>query len=106
MTGDILIDSRACAADFQRKTGYVQQEDIHLPTSTVREALEFSMQLRQPDSRNLSKQSDYVQTVIEILDMSSYAEAIIGITGEGRVLTSLITAKLIGKVSMSNNESD
>ncbi|KXH52374.1 ABC-2 type transporter [Colletotrichum salicis] len=31
-----------------RKTGYVQQQDLHLHTSTVREALNFSALLRRP----------------------------------------------------------
>ncbi|KAF2119900.1 pleiotropic drug resistance protein, ABC superfamily [Lophiotrema nucula] len=83
VTGDICLGSKQRAADFQRKTGYVQQEDIHLPTTTVREALEFSAQLRQPSVKTSSERSDYVQHIINVLDMSSYAEAVIGVPGEG-----------------------
>jgi ATP-binding cassette, subfamily G (WHITE), member 2, PDR len=85
VTGHIFLGSRQRAADFQRKTGYVQQEDIHLPNTTVREALEFSAQLRQPNGKASSERSDYIKHVIEILDMGSYAEAVIGVAGEGMV---------------------
>ncbi|KAF2142292.1 uncharacterized protein K452DRAFT_226952 [Aplosporella prunicola CBS 121167] len=83
VTGDIFLGKQQRAADFQRKTGYVQQEDIHLPTMTVREALEFSAQLRQTSGKASSEQSDHVQHVIDSLDMSSYAEAVTGVPGEG-----------------------
>lgn len=83
MTGDIFLGSQQRAADFQRKTGYVQQEDIHLPTATVREALHFSRQLRQADDMESSEKSDYVQHIIDILEMGSYAEAVVGVAGEG-----------------------
>lgn len=37
LTGDMLIDGKLRGASFQRKTGYAQQQDLHLETSTVRE---------------------------------------------------------------------
>jgi hypothetical protein len=42
ISGNMLVDGRERDESFQRKTGYVMQQDIHLETSTVREALEFS----------------------------------------------------------------
>ena len=33
---------------FNRLCGYVEQNDLHFPFTTVREALEFSAQLRLP----------------------------------------------------------
>lgn len=35
---------------FQRRTGYVQQQDLHLETATVREPLLFSASLRIPNA--------------------------------------------------------
>lgn len=106
VTGDIFLGSQQRAEDFQRKTGYVQQEDIHLPTTTVREALEFGAQLRQPHGKATSERSNYVQHVIEILDMNSYAEAVVGVTGEGMASMSWVTAKLIDKALITSSESD
>src|SRR5450756_127776 len=39
ITGEMLVNGRARDASFQRNTGYVQQQDLHLETTTVREAL-------------------------------------------------------------------
>ena len=48
--GDRLVNGHPLPPDFQAQTGYCQQMDTHLPTSTVREALLFSACLRQPQS--------------------------------------------------------
>ncbi|KAL4960885.1 pleiotropic drug resistance family ABC transporter [Aspergillus stella-maris] len=83
ITGDMLVDGRLRDASFQRKTGYVQQQDLHLETSTVREALVFSAMLRQPASVSRKDKIAYVEEVIKMLGMQEYAEAIVGILGEG-----------------------
>ncbi|KAH6949769.1 multidrug resistance protein CDR1 [Ilyonectria sp. MPI-CAGE-AT-0026] len=83
ITGDILVDGSHRDASFQRQTGYVQQQDLHLHTSTVREALTFSALLRQPPTYSKQEKIDYVDTVIDLLDMERYADAIVGVPGEG-----------------------
>jgi ATP-binding cassette subfamily G (WHITE) protein 2 (PDR) len=59
------------------------QQDIHLDTSTVREALEFSALLRQPPEYNREERLAYVDRVIRLLDMEPYADAVVGIPGSG-----------------------
>ncbi|KAJ5640829.1 ABC multidrug transporter A-2 [Penicillium herquei] len=83
ITGEMLVDGRQRDSSFQRKTGYVQQQDLHLETSTVREALTFSALLRQPHSIPYAEKIAYVEEVIKMLDMQEYAEAVVGILGEG-----------------------
>ncbi|KAK5171353.1 Multidrug resistance protein [Saxophila tyrrhenica] len=83
ITGDIKVDGRQRDSSFQRKTGYVQQQDLHLQTSTVREALNFSALLRQPAHVPRKEKIDYVDEVIKLLDMEEYADAVVGIPGEG-----------------------
>ncbi|GKT90617.1 ABC-2 type transporter [Colletotrichum tofieldiae] len=83
ITGDMLVDGKPRDASFQRKTGYSQQQDLHLHTSTVREALNFSALLRQPSRYTRQEKLAYVDTVIGLLDMQEYSEAIIGVPGEG-----------------------
>ena len=68
---------------FQRKTGYVQQQDLHLETTTVREALRFSANLRQPKSVSRTEKDEFVEEVIKMLNMEDFAEAIVGNPGEG-----------------------
>lgn len=83
VTGDMLVDGKQRDNSFQRKTGYVQQQDLHLQTSTVREALRFSALLRQPKTRSRQDKLDYVEEVIKLLDMEEYAGAVVGVPGEG-----------------------
>ncbi|KAM6534553.1 Multidrug resistance protein [Fusarium falciforme] len=83
ITGSMLVNGNPRDASFQRQTGYVQQQDLHLHTSTVREALTFSALLRQPPNYSKEEKIAYVETVIELLDMQPYANAIIGVPGEG-----------------------
>lgn len=83
VSGDILVNGITRDQSFQRKTGYVQQQDIHLETSTVREALQFSAMLRQPASVSKQEKKAYVEEVIGLLEMEAYADAIVGVPGEG-----------------------
>jgi ATP-binding cassette subfamily G (WHITE) protein 2 (PDR) len=68
---------------FARKVGYAQQADIHLPTSTVREALEFSATLRQSEKYSLNEKMAYVNEVIRLLDMGDFVDAVVGVPGQG-----------------------
>ncbi|EXA30453.1 ATPase [Fusarium oxysporum f. sp. pisi HDV247] len=83
VSGDMLVNGIPRDDSFQRKTGYVQQQDLHVPTSTVREALTFSALLRQSSQYTRQEKIDYVDTVISLLSMEDYADAIIGVPGEG-----------------------
>jgi ATP-binding cassette subfamily G (WHITE) protein 2 (PDR) len=83
ISGDMFVDGRQRDESFQRKTGYVMQQDIHLQTSTVREALEFSALLRQPPEYEREERLAYVDHVISLLDMEQYADAVVGVPGSG-----------------------
>ncbi len=54
-----------------------------MPTATVREALEFSALLRQSSRRSDREKLEYVDHVLELLEMTAYADAIVGVPGEG-----------------------
>lgn len=60
-----------------------QQQDLHLETATVRESLRFSAMLRQPKSVSKQEKHDYVEDVLRMLGMEDFAEAIVGVPGEG-----------------------
>jgi ABC-type multidrug transport system permease subunit/ABC-type nitrate/sulfonate/bicarbonate transport system ATPase subunit len=83
ITGDMFVNGHGLDQSFQRKTGYVQQQDLHLDTATVRESLRFSAMLRQPASVSVKEKYDYVEDVIKMLKMEEFAEAIVGVPGEG-----------------------
>ena len=82
-TGDISIGGRPLSSGYQRRLGYVQQEDIHMATATVRESLEFSAFLRQPNSKSRRDKIAVIDEVLDLMDMREYEDAIVGIPGEG-----------------------
>ena len=84
VSGEALVDGHYRDISFQRKTGYAQQADIHLETMTVREALRFNAIMYQPANLTRKKKLDYVEGVISLLGMESYADATVGVPGEGR----------------------
>jgi ABC-type multidrug transport system ATPase subunit len=83
VTGHTYVDGRPCDSGFQRKTRYVQQQDLHLATFTVREALTFSALLRQPHHIPRKEHIAYVGEVIALLEREPYADAIVSARGEG-----------------------
>ncbi|KKY22769.1 putative abc [Phaeomoniella chlamydospora] len=83
VSGEALVDGRQRDTSFQRKTGYVQQQDLHLATSTVRESLTFSALMRQPAYVPRKEKIAYVDEVIKLLGMEAYADAVVGVPGEG-----------------------
>lgn len=83
VTGDFLVNAKPLPLSFQRQTGYVQQQDVHMATTTVREALQFSALLRQPRSVSKAEKLEFVEEIIKLLEMEPYAEAIVGEVGMG-----------------------
>ncbi|GAV30707.1 hypothetical protein PMKS-004226 [Pichia membranifaciens] len=83
VSGSMFVNGRLRDQSFQRSTGYVQQQDLHLETSTVREALRFSAYLRQSREISVEEKNQYVESIIDILEMRPYSDAIVGVTGEG-----------------------
>ena len=79
----MLVNGKPLDASFQRRTGYVQQQDLHLDTSTVREALQFSALLRRPKSVPKQEKFEFVEEVIKMLGMEEYADGVVGSIGEG-----------------------
>ncbi|OCL11732.1 hypothetical protein AOQ84DRAFT_386625 [Glonium stellatum] len=83
VSGDFLVDGRPLPSSFQRSTGFAEQMDVHEPTATVREALRFSAKLRQPKEVPLKEKYDYVEKIIDLLEMREIAGAAIGKVGSG-----------------------
>ncbi|OJD40677.1 abc transporter cdr4 [Diplodia corticola] len=81
--GKMMVNGCERDTGFQQKTGYVQQMDLHLSTATVREALSFSALLRQPATTARSEKLAYVEEIIKMLEMETYADAIVGVPGSG-----------------------
>jgi ATP-binding cassette subfamily G (WHITE) protein 2 (SNQ2) len=83
VSGDFLVDGKSLPKSFQRATGFAEQQDVHEPTATVREALRFSAKLRQPKEISLEEKYSYCENVLDLLEMRDIAGATIGKVGEG-----------------------
>ncbi|GAC74993.1 pleiotropic drug resistance proteins [Moesziomyces antarcticus T-34] len=81
--GVFSVNGAPLPKSFQSSTGYCQQQDVHLATQTVREALQFSALLRQPRETPREEKLAYVENVIKMLEMESWAEALVGEVGMG-----------------------
>jgi hypothetical protein len=83
VSGGVFIDGKLRDESFGRRIGYVQQEDIHMSTATVREAVEFSALLRQSKGTSAEEKLAYVDYVLDLLEITAYADAVVGVPGEG-----------------------
>ena len=83
VSGDMYLDGKPLPKSISRRMAYVQQQDVHLPTSTVREALQMTAELRGPSKMSLQEKHAYVEEVIDMLEMKNISGALIGTPGAG-----------------------
>ena len=83
LVGCLALNGQLLPKSFNRHMGYVQQQDIHLPTQSVREALQMTALLRRPREVSVEDKKAYVEEVIRLLNMESIADALIGSPGAG-----------------------
>ncbi|KAI0393318.1 ABC-2 type transporter-domain-containing protein [Xylariaceae sp. FL0594] len=76
--GSVLVDGRPLPVSFQRSAGYCEQLDVHEPFATVREALEFSAILRQSRGTPREEKLQYVDTIIDLLELQDLANTLVG----------------------------
>lgn len=98
--GDMLVDGHKLRPEFQRGTGFCEQMDLHDSTATIREALEFSAILRQ--DREIPKQEklDYVNDIIDLLELNDIEDAIVGSLGVEQRKRLTIGVELAAKPSL------
>ncbi|TEA17577.1 ZEB2-regulated ABC transporter 1 [Colletotrichum sidae] len=83
LSGDTMVNGQPTDKSFPHRVGYVQQQDVHMDTMTVREALEFSALLRQSAEIPRHEKLAYIDEVIDLLDMGDFIDAVIGVPGQG-----------------------
>ena len=100
VTGEMLVDGRPLAPDFQRSTGFVEQMDLHDETATIREALEFSAILRQERSVPRAEKIAYVDKIIDLLELYDIEDAVIMSLGVEQKKRLTIGVELAAKPSL------
>ncbi|KAL1622598.1 ATP-binding cassette transporter snq2 [Neofusicoccum ribis] len=97
-SGEILANGKPVDASFRRETAFCEQFDMHDGSATVREALEFSALLRQGGGTRREK-LEYVDNVIEILNLGDVQDAIISNLGLELTKRTTIAVELVARPS-------
>lgn len=100
VSGDMLVDGKPLGIEFQRGTGFVEQMDLHDETATVREALEFSALLRQSRDTPRNEKLEYVDKIINLLELDDIQDAIIMSLGVEQKKRLTIGVELAAKPSL------
>ncbi|XP_042516397.1 pleiotropic drug resistance protein 1-like [Macadamia integrifolia] len=66
---------------FARVSGYCEQNDIHSPNVTVYESLLYSAWLRLPPEVNSATRKMFIEEVMELVELTSLREALVGLPG-------------------------
>lgn len=81
VSGEFLVDGKVLGKAFQRGTGFCEQMDLHDGTATIREALEFSAILRQDSKTPKQEKIDYVDKIINLLELNDIQDALVSSLG-------------------------
>ncbi|AET01511.2 drug resistance transporter-like ABC domain protein [Medicago truncatula] len=66
---------------FARVSGYCEQTDIHSPQVTIRESLMYSAFLRLPKEVGNEEKIQFVEQVMDLVELQSLKDAIVGLPG-------------------------
>ncbi|KAL5184898.1 ABC transporter G family member 39 [Glycine soja] len=72
---------------FARISGYCEQFDIHSPNVTVYESLLYSAWLRLPREVDHATRKMFIEEVMELVELNSIREALVGLPGENGLST-------------------
>ncbi|KAL8801081.1 MAG: hypothetical protein Q9182_004720 [Xanthomendoza sp. 2 TL-2023] len=100
VSGEMLVDGRPPGLEFQRITGFVEQQDIHDGTATIREAIEFSALLRQERHISKADKMAYVEEIINLLELGELQDALIMSLGVEQRKRVTIGVELAAKPSL------
>jgi len=78
-TGDIFVNGYPMEREtFGRLSAYVEQTDIHSPTATITEALQFSARLRLPAHVGARQIAEFVSQTLKVLELKDDADRLVG----------------------------
>ncbi|XP_060521577.1 uncharacterized protein LOC132699102 isoform X2 [Cylas formicarius] len=77
-SGQIFFNKDLLCKRWKRKICYVLQQDIFFPDLTLRQTLEYTARLRLPDVMPHSQKMQYVDHIIDVLELNNCQDTIIG----------------------------
>ncbi|KAJ2776197.1 ATP-binding cassette transporter snq2 [Coemansia javaensis] len=76
------LDPRLVAEHYRGEVAYNQEDDVHFPTLTVRQTLEFAIQCKIPSTRMLQDREGYkrefLDTLLDMYGLTGCADTIVG----------------------------
>jgi len=78
VAGDILLNGMPQDAHFAQISAYCEQTDIHMKQTTVREAIEFSANLRLSATLSQDEKYNLVERTIDILNLRDIQGMLVG----------------------------
>ncbi|KAL5521040.1 hypothetical protein ACEPAG_8962 [Sanghuangporus baumii] len=75
VSGDMHLNGTPLPSGFRSQVGFCQQADVHYSKQTVREALRFSAELRQPTTVSRREKRTYVESCLKMCGLEAYADA-------------------------------
>jgi len=103
--GTIKVDGRDVDEFFIRRSGYVEQRDSHVPTSSVREAVTFSAMLRLPETMSVEDKLRRVEDILTQLELKDVEDEVIGEAGDPGSLAPDLRKKVTIAVEVVNDPS-
>ncbi len=82
-TGNVFINNKPADESYYFMTGFIYQEDLFIPTMTVREHLTFHAMVRMGGNVTMAERLERVEDVLVEVAMSHCPETIIGGAGTG-----------------------
>eukprot|EP01039_Chlorochromonas_danica_P004846 gene4846-5314_t len=77
-SGEILFNGGSRSKWFQRDSAYILQDDLHIPTLTVRETVLFSAQVRLPEGTSLDVIEQRVNMLLDLMGLNSIQHSYVG----------------------------
>ncbi|XP_024196912.1 pleiotropic drug resistance protein 3 isoform X1 [Rosa chinensis] len=86
--GEIRISGYPKVQDtFARISGYCEQNDIHSPQITVEESVVYSAWLRLPSQIDSKTKAEFVNEVLETIELDGIKDSLVGMAGVGGLST-------------------
>lgn len=77
-SGDIHFNGGPRSKWFQRDSAYILQDDLHIPTLTVRETITFSANVRLPEGTNNEMIEERVNLLIDLMGLEHIQHSLVG----------------------------